>query len=63
MSQDRKNREGWNRERYAEEIARLRRQAGDLRKDAERKDRQADKLRDECAAKSTENLPLFPPVQ
>lgn len=59
MPEDRKDRQRWNRERYAEEIARLRRQASDLRKDAERKDRQADKLREECAAKSTENLPLF----
>lgn len=53
------NRSKWTREQYAKEIAKLREDAQRLRAMAERRDGQADQLRKECAAMSTDNLPLF----
>ena len=49
----------WTLEEFAEAIAKLRSEAKALRARAEKKDAEADDLRKECAAKSTEKLPLF----
>jgi len=54
-----KPRSEWTQEDFAKAIARRRARAKTLRKAAERADADAEQLRKESAALSTEKLPLF----
>jgi hypothetical protein len=54
-----KDRSQWSREHYVEALRQLRRKAKSLRERANAKDAEADALRKEFAATSTEKLPLF----